>query len=448
VQHDHKKSCQHKYSSRTVAVVPLEEALRLVEDTFDGWGGGSSSSSSSLLWSQDRTVEYYTSSEIGYRLVHAKGTTFRDCDVDCCVHLGLTSSDDDDDCDYFDPDGYYAQPRTIRKHVEELLSRQSLRKSSSPAAATNDDDEESRVFRVLEIGCGKGFNTLYLLKHFVSFLDDKENNTINMEFVGVDRTPRHVDIAKRKLRAFFVERQRQQRRQRNKDKVSARFLQGDFDDLSSCVGTNDDNDEKRKKLFDVVFAVECLCHSTDLSETFGSIKSVLKPDGGRFIVYDGYRRQELYGQEEQSQPNGKQQQQRQKERRQLRTAQELIETSMAIQCGMSRHEDWLRRCERAGFRVSEDADLTRRTRGTALRLHALSATFFLKFPAWLRRAFLAFCPTLARNAVAGLLMTHCVRDGGSMTYRRTVLEYYGEGGSDGRRQQQRDESNNEAKKVR
>ncbi|MGB3651167.1 MAG: class I SAM-dependent methyltransferase, partial [Rivularia sp. (in: cyanobacteria)] len=250
----------------------LTEALEKIDQTFG---------IDKILSDFDRNfmVRYYTQSEIGYRTYHSEQD---------CVHMALNEDG------VFNTQGYYAQPKTVETHLQSLNAKQ-----------------------VLELGCGKGFNSV--------FLADRNPETM---FTGIDLTPLHVKIAQKKA----------------VDLKNLSFMQGDFNHLPFADGQ-----------FDVVFAVECLCHSTNVPRTLAEIYRVLRP-GGRLVVFDGYRSAEFENQEAS-----------------LRTAQKLTEVAMAVQDGMNDIDNWSNTSSEVGFKLLESADLSQAIKPTVYRLQQLSA---------------------------------------------------------------------------
>jgi len=103
--------------------------------------------------------------------------------------------------------------------------------------------------KVLELGCGMGFNSNYLASKF----KDKH-------FKAIDLTPQNIKFAKQKA----------------SDLSNISFNVADFDAL-------DLGNEK----FDLIFAVETLCHSKDISKLLNKLEKYLNI-GGRIIIFDGY----------------------------------------------------------------------------------------------------------------------------------------------------------------
>ncbi len=297
----------------------LTEALEKIDQTFG---------TDKILSDIDRnfTVRYYTQSEVGYRTYHSKQD---------CVHMALNEDG------VFNTQGYYAQPKTVETHLQSLNAKQ-----------------------VLELGCGKGFNSI--------FLADRNPETM---FTGIDLTPLHIKIAQKKA----------------VDLKNLSFMQGDFNHLPFADGQ-----------FDVVFAVECLCHSTNVPRTLAEIYRVLRP-GGRLVVFDGYRSAEFENQEAS-----------------LRTAQKLIEIAMAVQDGMNDINHWLTTSEEMGLTLLEQVDLSSAIKPTVYKLQRLSLRFFMAKP-WKRKMVSRFRTYLVRNAIAGLLMPFGL-EASIWSYYLTVME--------------------------
>lgn len=275
---------------------------------------------------RDFLVPYYTHSDIGYRTYHSEEDS---------IHMAINSEDK------FDPEGYYTQPKWVEQHIQNLGAKS-----------------------VLELGCGKGFNSI--------FLAERNPQT---QFVGLDLTPLHIKLARKRA--------------------------ANFSNLTLQVGNFNDIPYEENS-FDLVFAVECLCHSTDINQTLRSIKRVLKP-GGRVVVFDGYR---SYGSEQQT--------------TQWQKAQKLAEIAMAVQGGMNSWQKWLDSADAVGLQLIEERDLSAEVRPTLERLQHISFRFFklhplVRKPVWISRHYLVM------NAIAGLLMPFCV-DAKLAQYSLSVME--------------------------
>ncbi|MGL5065376.1 MAG: class I SAM-dependent methyltransferase [Microcoleus sp.] len=274
------------------------------------------------------TVPYYTQSECGYRLYHSQQDA---------IHLALNFDG------VFKADGYYVQPQIVSAQIDRLDAKD-----------------------VLEIGCGKGFNS--------NFLGQQHPD---VKFTGVDLTPLHVKIAAEKAR--------------NLKNLS--FQIGDFNKL-----------DFPDRSFDIVFAFECLCHAKQPELPLKEIFRILRP-GGRAIVFDGYRKAQITTFS-----------------RELQLATCLTETSMAVQHGFAEIDNWLDTAKFAGFSVEESEDLSWATMPTLARLKKLSLKFLQL--SWRAKVIAFLLPKyLVRNSIAGLLM-ECVLDpqAGSCSYYKVILE--------------------------
>jgi arsenite methyltransferase len=230
----------------------------------------------------------------------------------------------------FDPDGYEYQARAVDQEIAKLGAR-----------------------TVLEMGSGAGYNALRVARQ-----------NPDVEVKGIDITPRHIDAARK-----AAEHQR-----------NVTFVSGDFHSLPLEDASQD-----------LVFAVETLCHATDMAEVLREMYRVLKP-GGHAIVFDGFR----------NRPSAE-------VGAELLTAAALVERSMAVQqfCVLS---EWLQLSNEIGFEVSGVDDLSPAIMPNLLRLRKLSYRYFRR--KWLGRFLRLFLPSLlVRNAVAGLLMPATIEHG-------------------------------------
>ena len=106
---------------------------------------------------------------------------------------------------------------------------------------------ETGASRVLEIGCGLGSNSAFLAQR-----------NPRVAFDG-------IDLANNPLRRF-------------KRIPNLRFFKADYHDLRRF----EDNS------YDIVFAIETLCYSTDKPQVFREVKKKLRGNG-KFIIFDHYR---------------------------------------------------------------------------------------------------------------------------------------------------------------
>jgi len=270
-------------------------------------------------------IDYYEDSNLGYRYFHsAEGS----------VHMALNFDGK------FDKDGYYEQARIVSKQIELINAR-----------------------RVLELGCGKGFNTIYLAKKFP-----------NVDFIGIDFTPAHINHA--------IE--------SGKDYQNLTFKQGNFQML-----------EFDDKFFNLVFEVESICHASDMKVALSEAFRVLKP-GGRTIFFDGFRQPGFPNQSED-----------------IKLASQLVEASMAIEKPWI-IDDWLLLAHEVGFSDITVSDISQAIMPNLAKFQFLARGYF-KFPN-LSKAILKIIPAnLVKNSIAGLLMPFTIT-AGAQAYYQIVLE--------------------------
>lgn len=270
-------------------------------------------------------INYYVESEAGYDFFHSPEGS---------VHMALNFDGK------FDEAGYYGQVRIVQEHIAELHPQ-----------------------RVLELGSGKGFNTLYLAK--------RNEDT---EFVGIDITQKHLAIA----------------RDRSQGVGNLHFELGNFQDLRFA-----------SESFNLVFEVESICHANDMAKALSETYKVLKPRG-RFIAFDGYRKAgfDQLGDE-------------------IRLAARLTEVAMAVS-----HpwviDDWLDLAQEVGFDILSVDELSDAIMPNLLKFQLLARGYF-KFPLLSRVLLKTLPPSLVRNSIAGLLMPFTIR-ADAQGYYNTVLE--------------------------
>lgn len=205
----------------------------------------------------------------------------------------------------------------------------------------------------LELASGRGYNTRLLAERFP-----------DVAFTGVDLTPSHVAFARRATSRL----------------PNVTFSVGDFEALPFDEAS-----------FDLVFAVESVCHAGDLDTVLAECRRVLRP-GGILILFDGYRLVELGRLPEP-----------------WRRSARLVERSMSVAEGRLL-ADVLRAHERAGFSIRETNDLSAAMLPNLLRFQTL-ALKLLKRP-WIHRLLSIVMPQkLLENAIAGLLMAENVAAG-------------------------------------
>ena len=160
--------------------------------------------------------QYYQESYWGYAIFHSWSGA---------IHMAMS------------PDGRFSRSDYFRQAEEIGLTIAELR-PDSPVS-------------VLEVGCGRGFNSRYLAEAFP-----------NYTFLGVDISEKNLNAAKRD----------------HSQQENLSFRKADFQDLSDIPDAS----------IDVVFAVETLCHATHLDLAAKGIGRILR-EGGRLIVFDGFR---------------------------------------------------------------------------------------------------------------------------------------------------------------
>jgi len=277
---------------------------------------------------QDLTIPYYIQSEWAYQTFHSQ---------DGGIHLALNFDG------VFNPDGYYAQPRIVGEQIVKNHAKQ-----------------------VLELGSGKGFNGTFLANQYP-----------DVNFVGIDVTPLHIEISNQKAKPYS----------------NLRFQQGDFNQLKFP------NDS-----FDLVFGIECLCYAQDPQACLAEIYRVLR-SGGELVVFDSYRYSKFTSFS-----------------KLLQTATKLVEMSMVVRSGFDEFQDWSSAAAAVGFEVEVVEDLYFAILPNVLRLQKLAALFFLS--SWRAKLLAYLLPKyLIQNSVAGLLMPFTLKPPErSLAYYQIILK--------------------------
>jgi SAM-dependent methyltransferase len=266
---------------------------------------------------------YFVDSSLGYRLLHTTSGA---------MHMALNPDG------VFDESGYLGQAAA----VEALLG--------------------PHPGRVLELACGKGFNSY----HLAARLPD-------VEFVGTDLVRSQLDAAHSRAGGL----------------TNVRYLVADFHRLPFA-------DES----FDLIFAVEGLVHALDVPRSLAEAARCLRPNG-RLIVVDAWRTEHFDGL-----PLA------------VRKAAVITELSMAV-TNVRQIGEWLSCAECAGFVVTDDRDLTYSVMPNLRRLERIAA-HFLRYPRLARLAARAMPLRLAQNSISCYLMPLTV-EAGAYTYRLVGL---------------------------
>lgn len=251
---------------------------------------------------------YYKYTSWAYGLFHSKNGS---------VHMALNYDG------VYNPDGDFNQAREI----DPLINENS---------------------KVLELGCGKGINTIYLAE---------KNNT--SQFYG-------IDISKEQLRRA---------KKKGKTHKNIHFDCGNFQQIPF-----EDN------MFDVVFGIETLCYSDNLDALLKEVYRVLKKEG-KFIVYDGYRVPDF----------------NQKSERLIQSAL-LMERGVALN-GFHSMSDWISVSKSNGFDLVINEDLSIATMPNLKRLYRASKRYLKN--KFLAKLILFFLPSYTiKNAVTGITMPY------------------------------------------
>ena len=277
-----------------------------------------------LKTDKETIIRYYSESEKAYRVFHSR---------DGAVHMTLAEDQS-------------ARPDSLGQ--AKLIAAQAREISAN---------------RILELGCGKGFNLAYIA-----------NVLPNSELVGIDLTPTHVAIAEKKYAGL----------------QNLRFQVGDFQSLPFA------NDE-----FDLVFEVEAVCHAQDPQQAFLEAHRVLKP-GGRMTVFDGFRAPGLLDRPDE-----------------IQTAVHLVELTMAVP-QFPTLEEWVDLARSAGFAMIRTDDLSDAIMPNLEKFQVLARGFY-KYPALSRQMIRLLPPSLVKNSVAGLLLPFTVSSG-AQRYHQIVFE--------------------------
>lgn len=218
---------------------------------------------------------------------------------------------------------------------------------------------ENGAEKVLEIGTGKGANIKYL-----------STKNPDVSFVGLDLPGGQLNTRKSKFK-------------------NLKLVTGDFHDLSKFETDS----------FDLVFAIESLCHSPDKSKVLSEVYRVLR-NNGLFIIFDCYNKMPI-----QDCPIN------------IRLAMVLIGKSMMV-ADFGTYKSLKSNIIKTGFSLDEQQDFSQAILPSLDRLAGYAEKYFSNS----KKAMLArkIVPSkISTNAIAGYLMPDAVRQG-LYEYRLTV----------------------------
>lgn len=280
---------------------PVAEMLKLVDKAFgiDKVMGD---------WGKEIIPEYYAQSGPAYERMHS---------TQGCMHGALNPDG------VFSYDGYLVQPGAVMAEVEKLGGT-----------------------RVLELGCGKGFNSLFCAQ-----------NMGGVQFTGTDLLDAHVE----KARKFAAE----------AGQTNVVYEQASYEPLPD-----------RFRNFDLAFGFETLCYAHDTDVVAASIAAALRP-GGRFVMYDMH----AYGSADDLPKD-------------LALATRLYEVSVAITRGFIQAGQWEASLTKAGLVVDPVEDVTEQLLPGLYRQVEMS---WRTLTNWKKRiAIKVMPPYMSRNAIAAL----------------------------------------------
>lgn len=278
----------------------------------------------------DTVSDYYTGTGAQLGGVHSP---------DGAIHFGL-------DWDgRFRHEGFYEQARIIGELIHDRGAKE-----------------------VLELGPGKGLNSVYLA----------ERNP-DVRFTGVDLTPAHVRIAS----------------ERGRHCPNLRILQGDFHNLEQIP------DES----IDVAFEVEAGCYS-DTPERVGRFLSeigrVLRP-GGTFMAF-GYVRSDDFDRCSDA----------------VKLALGLVARAWVVE-GFVPEGVWNAAAQRGGLRLLDRRDIRQANMPSVLRLYRQARLFYLVMASPVRAIPEMLMRRSTHNAVSALMLPYTFWLG-ALESRQAILE--------------------------
>jgi ubiquinone/menaquinone biosynthesis C-methylase UbiE len=273
---------------------------------------------------------YYRESYIGYQYLHSKEGS---------VHLALNFDG------IFDKKGFYVQA----DEVGELI-------------------DNSEVKNVLELGCGKGFNSVYLAPKYPK-----------INFKGIDITDKHLSLANIKAQHIY-----------NLD-----FQHGDFNEKLDFQDNS----------FDLIFAIEAFCYANDIKKALAEVYRILKPNG-QFLLYDGYKGEKFDNLSEN-----------------LKTAAMLTEKSMAVNY-FEKIDTWTSTATEIGFKIKIVSDQSEPIRPNLERCQRWARRYYKN--TFLSKMFIRVLPKgMIINSIAGLLMPFTVYNNAHRYYKIIIEKQEG-----------------------
>ncbi len=272
---------------------------------------------------------YYAQSGPAYEQIHSKQG---------CMHLALN------DDGVFAQKGYQTQPRAVMREARAMKAQ-----------------------KVLELGCGKGFNSLFVAKHLPE-----------VQCTGTDLLETHLVKARDLAKEAGI--------------ANVHYEQASFEPLPD-----------RLRGYDLAFGFETLCYAQNLDLVAASVAAALRP-GGRFMMFDVHAWEDV-----DALP------------KQMATATRLYETSMAVTNGFIRTGAWEAALGRAGLLVDPTEDLAQDVQPGLARLQQMAIKALSD---WKRRLAVKVMPKyLARNGISALLGPLVYRldgqdTGGVLTYQK------------------------------
>jgi cyclopropane fatty-acyl-phospholipid synthase-like methyltransferase len=179
--------------------------------------------------------------------------------------------------------------------------------------------ETKERIRILELGCGMGYNIKYLAKRFP-----------DAQFIGIDITKSYIRKAKSKTKGL--------------ENVSIQLL--DMDSASFDPAH-----------YHIVYDIETVCHSQNHQQLLSKIYNCLKQDG-LFILYDNFRKKNLNI-----------------DQVQVQKALTYIELAVGIPAG-TEVLDWLQLANHTGFETMINTDLSDHILYGLNKYHNIASLYF------------------------------------------------------------------------